>query len=200
MKSPMKIAIIGTHSTGKTTIIETLSSALQEKNQLIHILPEYARLCPFPINENTTIEAQKWILLQQITEETKIDHSKQVLITDRATLDNFAYMWRIGEKLNISHFEKAAAEHMATYDFIFKTRKLNVNAKEDGVRTTDGEFRDMIDRLISLLLKKHNIPFTLLPDTLDYNTHVDVINKKIEPYLVQPAIRTSLQTFQLASV
>jgi len=52
-----------------------------------------ARLCPLPINEETTMDAQKWILLNQIAQENTIDHTGKVLITDRSTIDNFAYMY-----------------------------------------------------------------------------------------------------------
>ncbi len=175
----MKIAIIGTHSTGKTTLIESLAQHFSVQGKEVFILPEYARLCPFPINEETTLEAQKWILLSQITEENKIDHTNNILLTDRATIDNFAYMYRIGKSDAIENFERCAVAHMRTYDFVFKTQKLNLDAKEDGLRTTDFEFRDMIDRLITHLLKKHNISYSLLPETIDYDSHVEFITNNI---------------------
>ncbi len=175
----MKIAIIGTHSTGKTTILENLSSHFKELGKEVIILPEYARLCPFPINENTTIEAQKWILLSQITEENKIDHRDKILLSDRGTIDNFAYMYRIGHTDAIENFERCAVAHMRTYDFVFKTQKLSLAAKEDGIRTTDLEFRDMIDRLITHLLLKHDIKYLNLPQTIDYESHVEFIGKEV---------------------
>ena len=177
----MKIAIIGTHSTGKTTLIEHIAEMFSRQGKEILLLPEYARLCPFPINEGTTLEAQKWILLSQITEENKIEHEDKVLLTDRATIDNFAYMYRIGKTDAIENFERCAVAHMRTYDFVFKTQKLDLVAKEDGIRTTDFEFRDMIDRLITHLLKKHNIQYQLLPATAHYATHVEFVENVIGP-------------------
>ncbi len=175
----MKIAIIGTHSTGKTTILENLSHYFQALGKEVVVLPEYARLCPFPINEATTLEAQKWILLSQITEENKIDHSDKILLSDRATIDNFAYLYRIGQSEAIENFERCAVAHMKTYDFVFKTQKLSLAAKEDGIRSTDLEFRDMIDRLITHLLLKHNIRHFNLSETIDYDSHVQFIAKEI---------------------
>ncbi len=175
----MKIAIIGTHSTGKTTILENLSQYFEALGKEVIVLPEYARLCPFPINENSTLEAQKWILLSQITEENKIDHTNKILLSDRATIDNFAYLYRIGQSEAIENFERCAVAHMKTYDFVFKTQKLSLAAKEDGIRTTDLEFRDMIDRLITHLLLKHNIRHHNLSETIDYETHVHYIGKEI---------------------
>lgn len=175
----MKIAIIGTHSTGKTTLIEHIAEMFSRQGKETLLLPEYARLCPFPINEETTLEAQKWILLSQITEENKIFHEDKVLLTDRATIDNFAYLYRIEKSETIENFERCAVAHMRTYDFVFKTQKLDLEAKEDGIRTTDFEFRDMIDRLITHLLKKHNIKYQLLSATADYSTHVEFVQNII---------------------
>lgn len=136
-------------------------------------------MCPMPINEQTTLDAQKWILLNQISRETEIDHSDKVFITDRSALDNFAYMYRITSPLDISHFERAAAEHMASYDYVFKTKKLSIEAKADGIRSTDKEFRDMMDRLIAHLFLKNQVPYHLLPASKAYDVHVDTILKTI---------------------
>lgn len=168
----MKIAIIGTHSTGKTTIINRLADYFTSHEQSVHILPEFARLCPFPINEGTTLEAQNWIQEEQIKQEAAIDHRKSILLCDRATLDNFAYMHKAANGADIHAYEKRAAAHMHSYDYIFKTKKLDVAARADGVRTTDQTFRDQIDVLIHHFLEKHHINFHLLPPVLDYDTHV----------------------------
>lgn len=171
----MKIAIIGAHSTGKTTIIKSLQQICTQKGHSVSVLQELARECPLPINEETSLDAQKWILLNQISRETGIDHTDRLFFTDRATIDNFAYMYRVASPQSIDHFERAAAEHMSTYDLVFKTRKLQAPIKADGVRTTDMDFRDMIDRLINLLLKKHDVAYHLLPETMNYQTHVNYI-------------------------
>ena len=196
----MKVAIIGSHSTGKTTLIRELKNAFEEQGKEVLVLEELARLCPLPINEETTMDAQKWILLNQIAQENTIDHTGKVLITDRSTIDNFAYMYRIGMNLGAEHFEHHAVLHMSSYDYIFKTKLLDISAKEDGVRTADGPFRDMMDRLINLLLAKHAVPFHLLPDTLDYSTHVQFImdtlqiqNRENENHILMP-VSTQIQS------
>ncbi|MBU1901793.1 ATP-binding protein [Patescibacteria group bacterium] len=184
----MKISIIGTHSTGKTNIISALEQALVAQGKTVTILKELARECPFPINESTTLEAQSWILDQQIAREAAIDHDNHVLITDRASLDNFAYMYRaVGESLP-GYFEEKAAHHMGTYDIIFKTQKLDIDAKKDKVRSTDFIFRDMIDWMILHLLEKNDVPFVQLAPTTDYMTHVGHILSYIQsaPHFVMP--------------
>lgn len=179
----MKIAIIGAHSTGKTTLLNHLNARITQEGFTTIVLPEYARLCPLPIDEQTTLNAQQWIQEQQINEETTIDHREKILLCDRATIDNFAYFLRAarlqGKEQEIELWEKKAAEHMKSYDLIFKTTKMHIAPEDDGKRSTNEEFRNEIDILIHELLRKHIISYIPLPQTLNYDTHVSYIMNKI---------------------
>ena len=176
----MKIAIIGTHSTGKTTLGRMLAEKLKELRYEVNYLNELARECPFPINEATSFEAQKWILDNQFRLEEEMHSTNGFLICDRATLDNFAYMKRVSKGLDIRSYEKKAAEHMSSYDFVFKTKKLNLEAEKDGIRSVNDEFRNEIDNLISKLLKKHKIDYFELYPTVDYEVHLEFILKRLQ--------------------
>jgi len=176
----MKIAIIGTHSTGKTTLGRMLAEKLTTLKYSVNYLNELARECPFPINEATNFEAQKWILDNQFKLEEEMHSPNGFLICDRATLDNFAYMQRASKGLDIRSYEKKATEHMSSYDFIFKTKKLDLEAEEDGVRSINDDFRDEIDNLISELLKKHKINYFELSSTVDYNVHLEFILDRLQ--------------------
>ncbi len=179
----MKIAIIGTHSTGKTTLIKRLIERLNELGHRTVVLPEFARLCPFPINEDTTLAAQAWIQETQIREEGAVNHSERILICDRSTLDNFAYFSRIAEKLGeydyLKPWEKKAAAHMRSYDAVFKTAKLDLSPEDDNQRSLDPQFRDDIDERIHALLAKHGVTWYNLTATEDYDRHVNFILKQI---------------------
>ncbi len=173
----MKIAIIGTHSTGKTTIIKMLHAQLQRQGIDSVVLPEFSRLCPHPINEGSTREAQAWIQEEQIQQEAAHSHQNNVLICDRATIDNFAYMHVATQGMGIRHYEARAVAHMQSYDAVFKTYKLPIPAIEDGIRTINDDFRDKIDNWIQYFLDKHSIPYYLLPQTIDYVTHIAFIKE-----------------------
>lgn len=171
----MKVAIIGTHSTGKTTILNAVAHELTRQGKTVIILPEYARLCPFPIHEQTTLTAQMWIQHQQREQEKKYDSPDVILLCDRASIDNLAYLERVSGDQDISRVKRAAIAHAKTYTHIFKTQKLSIEAKADGVRSTDKEFRDEMDERITRLLAEHAIKHTLLSDTDDTPTHVSTI-------------------------
>ncbi len=171
----MKIAIIGTHSTGKTTILNAVAHELTRRSKTVVILPEYARLCPFPIHEQTTLTAQMWIQHQQREQENKYDNPEVILLCDRASIDNLAYLERVAGDQDISRVKRAAIAHAKTYAHIFKTQKLPIDAEADGVRSTDKEFRDEMDERITQLLAEHNVRHTMLSETDDTPTHVSTI-------------------------
>ncbi|MFA7245014.1 MAG: ATP-binding protein [Candidatus Magasanikbacteria bacterium] len=176
----MKIAIIGAHSTGKTTLVNKLKHTLENLGKKVIIIQELARHCPFPINEKTTVDAQKWIMKNQISKENEIDHSDKILITDRATIDNFAYLHRVADEETSREYEKIAFGHSHTYDLIFKTQKLDITVENDGVRTTDDDFRNLIDNLINQFLEKNQVQFIPLQPTIDYDVHVEDILERIK--------------------
>lgn len=171
----MKIAIIGTHSTGKTTLKEHIGNELAATGHSVAHLPEFARLCPFPINQTTTLEAQTWILEQQMLHEYIAHQPGVFLLCDRATIDNFAYMHRATNGKDINGYENLAVDHMQTYDYVFKTTMLDIDPLYDKVRSTDGTFRQDIDNRITHFLHKHNIFHYALPATTDLHKHTEYI-------------------------
>jgi nicotinamide riboside kinase len=188
----MKIAIVGTHSTGKTTLVNELEKHLNNQGFKTAILPELCRFSPHPINERTNYDAQTWIQTKHIEEEAKINHIDKILICDRSTLDNFAYFQKAVIDKNIKQWERMSAQHMYTYDLVFKTRKLDIDAVEDGIRSTDDKFRTDIDILIKKLFRRHGIKFHKLPKSTDYKKHINFIKKKITPLMHCPLRDKSL--------
>ena len=54
---PVKIAFLGTHGVGKTTLCFDLASRLKRLDMSVDIVKEVARSCPLPINQDTTLDA-----------------------------------------------------------------------------------------------------------------------------------------------
>lgn len=194
----MKIAIVGTHSTGKTTLIKLLHCEFQLRGINSLILPEFSRLCPYPINEQTTLKAQAWIQEQQISQEHLAQPKCDILICDRSTLDNYAYMHKAAQGRNTRNFEHRAALHMESYSAIFKTQKLNIAGTEDGVRTTEESFRQSIDTRIQYFLYKHEVPHIVLDQTIDYTQHIQKIFNHL-PKNLRAKNNTSNQTKKVLS-
>jgi thymidylate kinase len=158
----MKVAFIGTHGVGKTTLCYDLASALKRQGVNVDIVKEVARLSPLPINRKTSLEAQMWILATQIAEEIRSGSQADVVVCDRSALDNYAYLsFACGRQKPIERF----VDHwMKSYDLLFKVPISGV-ALADGVRDTDEFFMRNIDQLVDTLLAEKKIAHERLPDS-----------------------------------
>lgn len=87
-----KIAFIGSHGVGKTTLCYGLAARLKTRDVAVEVVHEVARRCPLPINEETSVAAQSWILHSQIAEELVAQSRYPAVICDRSVLDNYVYL------------------------------------------------------------------------------------------------------------
>jgi nicotinamide riboside kinase len=156
----MKVAFIGTHGVGKTTLCYDLASVLQRGGVSVDMVKEVARLSPLPINRKTSLEAQTWILMTQVAEEIRSGAYNDVVVCDRSALDNYAYMVLACGRQR--PFERFVAYWMKTYDLLFKV-PISGAASADGVRDTDEFFMRSIDTLVDRLLAEMKVPHQVLP-------------------------------------
>jgi predicted ATPase len=157
----VKIAFIGTHGVGKTTLCYELAAELKHQGLDVDIVKEVARLSPLPINRQTSLEAQTWILMTQVAEEIRSASQHPVVVCDRAVLDNYAYLaLACGRRPAIETF---VDYWMRTYDILFKV-PLAGRAAPDGVRDTDESFIRSIDRLVDDLIAEKAVSSERLPE------------------------------------
>jgi nicotinamide riboside kinase len=156
----VKIAFIGTHGVGKTTLCYDLASLLKRQGVHVDIVKEVARLSPLPINRQTSLDAQTWILTTQVAEEIRSAAHHEVVVCDRSVLDNYAYMaLACGRQPAIERF---VVYWMKSYDLLFKV-PISGAASADGIRDTDEFFMRSIDQLVDSLLAEKKIPAQILP-------------------------------------
>ena len=176
----MKIAFIGTHGVGKTTLCYDLAAALKRRGLDADIVKEVARLSPLPINRKTSLEAQTWILMTQIAEEIRSASQNRIVVCDRSVLDNYAYMvLACGRQRSIERF---VDYWMRTYDLLFKVPIVG-QASPDGVRDTDEFFMRAIDDQVESLLVEKEITCQRLP--ADRDAWIDVVKDLV---LRQPQV------------
>jgi len=156
----VKVAFIGTHGVGKTTLCYDLGAALKKRGLHADMVKEVARLSPLPINQKTSLDAQLWILTTQIAEEIRSAASHEVVVCDRSVLDNYAYLvYAAGRQ---RWLEPLVNRWMKTYDVLFKVPMVG-GASADGVRDTDEFFMRSIDRLVDDLLAERKLAHERLP-------------------------------------
>lgn len=146
----LKIAFIGSHGVGKTTLCFDLASRLKRLGLGVDIVKEVVRGCPLPINQDTTLEAQAWIMHTQIAEEIASAALYEAVICDRSVLDNYAYLvHKMGRR---QEYDLLTSRWIPTYSGLFKVPVLDAPAF-DGMRDVSGTFQREIDDVIETLLE-----------------------------------------------
>ncbi len=141
-----KIAFIGTHGTGKTTLAHELVAGLKRKGFDVDFLEEIARRCPLQINETATTETQKWILSKQITEELEKSEKCNILVCDRSILDTYSYQTALYYRKK--SWEPYINEHLKTYNLLIKVPITERMIKKDKKRSTNKEFQINVEKEI----------------------------------------------------
>ena len=161
----MKFALIGTHGVGKTTLCFELAARLKRRDVDVELVREVARRCPMPINRETSVAAQSWILHTQMAWELEAAASSPVVLCDRSVLDNYCYLlYAAGPQPS---WEPLLASWLPTYDFFIKV-PLWTTPRWDGVRDTDLAFQRDIDALIDTQLAQRGVtPFRLTLEDRD---------------------------------
>ena len=171
----MKIALIGTHGTGKTALAHQIVGNLKEKGINADFLGEIARDCPLPINEKQTREASEWIIYTQyIKEIEKLKSPEKILVCDRSVLDGYVYRVNLfGSDALLKKFIKSKIK---TYDLLFRIPLDKTKLKEDGIRSTSPEFQQAIDNQFDILEKEFGII------TIKTSNHEQIVRSILENY------------------
>jgi thymidylate kinase len=159
-RTALKIALIGTHGVGKTTLAYEICSLLKKADHNVELVTEVARRSPFPVNEATTLESQLWILHVQIASELDAAAHAPHVICDRSALDNYCYL--VNKFGRQQQLEQWLAWWMNSYSLLIGVPPLADGIQPDGFRSENLEFQQRIhDRLEELLEEP---PFQKLHD------------------------------------
>jgi hypothetical protein len=156
----MKIAFLGSHGVGKTTLCYELAASLKRLDLSVDLVKEVARRCPLPINRETTRDAQLWILHTQIAEEIALEPAYDVIVCDRAVLDNYAYLVNAAGRQ--AALEDLVRWWMGTYRLLVKV-PIIAPPRYDGTRDVSAGFQTAIDRVIDQLLAAYQLDCLRLP-------------------------------------
>lgn len=180
----LKIAFVGTHGVGKTTLCFDLAAHLKRLDLAVDLVKEVARRCPLPINEQTTFDAQAWILHTQIAEEIAAMAMYEVVVCDRSVLDNYAYLVaRVGRRPEL---DALVASWITGYDALFKVPVLAAPTF-DGKRAVSRGFQLEIDSTIDELVRAFGVPIVTL-DAADRDGWVPAVLSALELPLDPPQI------------
>src|SRR5438045_368393 len=151
----LKLAFVGTHGVGKTTLCFDLASQLKRLDLGVDLVKEVARRCPLPINEETTLDAQAWILHTQIAEELEASALYEAVICDRSVLDNYAYL--VARQGRRDDLDALVGSWIRGYNALFKVPVMSAPSF-DGMRAVSRSFQLEIDATIDRLVGEFNVP------------------------------------------
>ncbi|MFA5306858.1 MAG: AAA family ATPase [Candidatus Babeliales bacterium] len=153
----MKFALVGAHSSGKTTCLWNVGAELKKRGvKDFTLVQEVARSCPYPLNEGATFETDLWILLKQVESEMDAHRLWKHVICDRSVYDEMVYYKAtvprgksgVNEYFSKIHFLRGIIDNWASlypYDIIFLFRPLQL--VDDPQRSKDIGWQYKIDSL-----------------------------------------------------
>ena len=131
MTRPFKIAVAGTHSTGKSTFVDALLNALTQAGfaaEGVHDSAADAMSLGFPILANHSFESTAWLMSQAIRLETEASLRAEVIVVDRPVPDALGYMLaalrhqsRCLDPGRLERLQEICRTWVGEYDLIFVT-------------------------------------------------------------------------------
>ena len=159
----MKISFTGAQSTGKTTLLEAIkqNEEFRYKYEFIDEITRRMVKKGLKINEAGGNTTQLLIMNEHIKNTLYTD-----AIMDRCVIDGVVYthwLWKEGkvEEWVFNYSLKVFNYYKDRYDYIFYL-KPEFDIVDDGMRSTNTQFRDEIVDLFDTYIKQLNIPVITL--------------------------------------
>ncbi|MEU1592862.1 AAA family ATPase [Streptomyces sp. NPDC005708] len=165
---PISIGVLGTHSTGKTTLLKRLEMELRANGLIVARtgrLAKRAAAIGLPKMQHHTTASTEWIITQGIADEiAAVAQGAEVVLADRATLDALAYFHAALEyrgetahRLERERLRLLASTQVPTYNLLFAT-VLDESVPVDNAHDYDPRYRRLVDRHVHGLLADDGIP------------------------------------------
>jgi hypothetical protein len=159
-RRPIKIGIAGTHSTGKSSFLASLTPGLERcglKTISITGLAQRAADLGFPILTQHTFESTLWIMAECMRQEAEASLTSDVILVDRPVLDALGYLEaalevtdRREEQRRLDELRIIARAHSADYD-LFVVTSLDRDIPLGEGRDQNIRFREAVARHIDAL-------------------------------------------------
>lgn len=183
MNNSFKIAFIGSHGVGKTTLCYGLAARLKARDFSLDVVGEIARRCPLPINRDTTLAAQTWILHVQIAEEVIAGERNDIVICDRSVLDNFVYL--LLSSGSQPTLDSLVTSWLGSYALLVWVPVLD-DPRADGLRSTDPSFQLAVHDRLELEVEKRGLEILDL-EGIPREDWLDSVESEVHRRLRSPA-------------
>ena len=149
----MKIGLCGTISVGKTTLANALGELDQFKDHSVQTeRSKYLRDQGISLNTDSTLKGQI-----VFAAERSLELMNPNIITDRTVYDVCAFTLSAHsiDWIDKRHYVELLMSLRDEYDLLIYVSPEGVDIEDNGVRTTDPEYRDKIDLVIREMLNEY---------------------------------------------
>lgn len=175
----MRISICGAQGVGKTTLLNAIESdGYFDKFTKCREVTRWVKTLGFDINEQGSDTTQRLIMMKHI--ENLIMNSN--MITDRSAIDGLVYSTWLHKNGSISddtleYCLNVFFTLIPFYDRVFYI-KPEFDIEDDGVRSTNRQFRDEIEKTFEFVLDTYSIPYIILSGSVE--NRINQIKQELE--------------------
>jgi predicted ATPase len=189
---PVRIAVTGTHSTGKTTLLQRLEMEFRAEGHRVartsgNLATRAAQL-GFPKLHQQTADTTQWIIAAGICAELETALTADVVLVDRSALDPFAYYLAASElrghqpdPADLERLRTLVEQHTSAYALLLAT-VLDETIPLGTHRDRDPALRRAVDTAIHQNLAEHGIAHRrLTSDTADHRAAITAALELLQP-------------------
>ena len=147
----MKIGFCGTMSVGKTTLVNALKESPEFKDYYFRTeRSKHLMDLGVPLNTDSTLKGQL-----VFASERAVELMQEKIITDRTVVDVMAFC-ELSKSMEAheKHYLSATLYYLIKeYDILFYVSPEGVEIEDNGIRETNAEYRDAIDKKIKSIVK-----------------------------------------------
>jgi len=147
----MKIGFCGTMSVGKTTLVNALKELPEFKDYYFRTeRSKHLMDLGVPLNTDSTLKGQL-----VFASERAVELMQEKIITDRTVVDVMAFC-ELSKSMEAheKHYLSATLYYLIKeYDILFYVSPEGVEIEDNGIRETNAEYRDAIDKKIKSIVK-----------------------------------------------
>ena len=146
----MKIGFCGTMSVGKTTLVNALKELPEFKDYYFRTeRSKHLMDLGVPLNTDSTLKGQL-----VFASERAVELMQEKIITDRTVIDVMAFC-ELSKSMEAheKHYLSATLFYLIKeYDVLFYVSPEGVEIEDNGIRETNAEYRDAIDKKIKSII------------------------------------------------
>ncbi|MFF4031528.1 AAA family ATPase [Streptomyces sviceus] len=178
---PVRIGVLGTHSTGKTTLFKRIEMELRAQGVTVARtgrLAKRAAAAGLPKMQHHTSQSTEWIITQGIADEIgAVAQGAEVVLIDRAAHDAIAYFHaaleyrgEVASRLERERLLALASTQLPKYDLLFAT-VLDESVPVDTSHDYDARYRQLVDQHAHRLLANDDILHQRVTSDPDSQAH-----------------------------